>query len=106
MADMLPPVDYVRQINEDAADAFQALRKAAIAGPLDVKTCEFVVIGALATPGEEGSFKVHARRLKKLGAPLGEVRQAVMSTLGASTAFSQVVSALKWADEVYEEGGA
>lgn len=106
MADRLPPVDFVRRINEDAADAFQALRKAAVAGPLDVRTCEFVVIGALATTGEEGSFKVHVRRLKKLGASLEEVRQAVMSTLGASTTFSQIVSALKWADEIYEESGA
>lgn len=103
MTGKLTPVEYLRQINPALADAFGALRKAAVAGPLDEKTYELVVVGALATCGEEGSFKVHARRLRKLGASAEEVRQAVMATLAASTTFSQVVAALHWVDDVFAE---
>jgi alkylhydroperoxidase/carboxymuconolactone decarboxylase family protein YurZ len=99
----LNPVQFVSQYNADAAAAFQQLRKAAVSGPLDEHVCELIVIGALATTGEQGSFKVHARRLKTMGAPAEELRQAVMTTIGASTTFSQVVAALKWVDEVFEE---
>lgn len=100
----LNPVQYVAQYNEEAAAAFQALRKAAAAGPLDEHVYELIVVGALATTGEEGSFKVHARRLKAMGAPVEELRQAVLVTLGASTTFSQAVSALHWVEDVYAEG--
>jgi alkylhydroperoxidase/carboxymuconolactone decarboxylase family protein YurZ len=97
------PVDFVRQHNPAVADAFQALRKAAVFGPLDEVTYELVVAGALATTGEEGSFKVHTRRLRKLGVDAPSVRQAVLATLAASTTFSQVVNALHWIDAVYAE---
>lgn len=99
----LSPVDYVRQYNPAAADAFQALRAAAVMGPLDEQTYELIVIGALATTGEEGSFKVHARRLRKLDAPVEALRQAVLATLAASTTFSQAVAALHWIDDVFSE---
>lgn len=100
----LPPIPYVAQFNDGAAAAFQTLRKAVTAGPLDEHVCELIVVGALATTGEEGSFKVHARRLKTMGAPAEELRQAVLVTLGASTTFSQAVSALHWIDDIYAEG--
>lgn len=103
MAAKLSPIDYVRQHNAAAAEAFQALRKAAVSGPLDEQTYELIVIGALATTGEEGSFKVHARRLRKLGASGEALRQAVLCTLAASTTFSQVVDALHWVDDVFAE---
>jgi len=101
MAAKLSPVDYVKQFNEQAAEAFQALRKAAVAGPLDESTYELIVIATLAATGEEGSFKVHARRLLNLNVSIEAVRQAVLTTLGASTTFSQVVSALHWIEAVY-----
>lgn len=103
MAKKLPPVAFVAQINPNAAQAFQALRKAVMQGPLDEHACELIVIGALATSGEEGSFKVHARRLRSMGAPIDELRQAVLVTMAASTTFSQAVSALYWVDDVYGE---
>ncbi len=103
MTAKLSPVEYVRQHNAAAADAFTVLRKAVVAGPLDEKTCELIVIGALATSGEEGSLKVHARRLRALGTPVEEVRQAAMVTLAASTTFSQLVNGLRYIDEVYAE---
>lgn len=99
----LNPVQFVTQYNPDAAQAFQALRKAVVQGPLDERTSELIVIGALATSGEEGSFKVHARRLRAMDVPAEELRQAVLVTLAASTTFSQTVSALRWVDDVYAE---
>jgi alkylhydroperoxidase/carboxymuconolactone decarboxylase family protein YurZ len=99
----LSPVDYLRSINPEAAEAFQALRRAAVKGPLEEKVYEFAVVAALATSGEEGSFKVHARRLRRLGASVEEVRQATLATLAASTTFSQAVEALRWIDAVYME---
>ena len=101
----LSPVEFVAQYNSDAAKAFQALRKAVVQGPLDERTSELIVIGALATAGEEGSFKVHARRLRKMAVPAEELRQAVLVTLAASTTFSQAVAALRWVDDVYAEEG-
>ncbi len=103
MTKKLNPVQFVTQYNPEVAEAFQALRKAVGKGPLDEHACELIVIGALATTGEEGSFKVHARRLRKMGAPAEELRQAVLVTLAASTTFSQVVSALRWVDDIYAE---
>lgn len=103
MTKKLNPVQFVTQYNRPAAEAFEALRKAAIQGPLDEQACELIVIGALATTGEEGSFKVHARRLRKMGASAEMLRQAVMVTLAASTTFSQVVAALRWVDDIWAE---
>jgi alkylhydroperoxidase/carboxymuconolactone decarboxylase family protein YurZ len=103
MTKKLNPVQFVTQYNADAAASFQQLRKAVMAGPLDEHVCELIVIGALATTGEEGSFKVHARRLRIMGAPAEELRQSVLVTLGASTTFSSIVSALRWVDDVYSE---
>lgn len=103
MKGRLSPVDYLRQHNGPLAEAFMALRKSAASGPLDERTSELVIIGALATTGEEGSLKVHARRLKALGVSAEEVRHAAMVTLAASTTFSQMVNALRYIDEVFAE---
>ena len=105
MSQKLNPVQFVKQYNPAAAEAFQALRQAVVVGPLDERTCELIVIGALATAGEEGSFKVHARRLRAMDVPAEELRQAVMVTLAASTTFSQTVAALRWIDDIYAEAG-
>ncbi|HTJ95704.1 MAG TPA: carboxymuconolactone decarboxylase family protein [Pararobbsia sp.] len=94
------PVEYLRSINPAAADAFVALRHAAAAGPLDEHMCELVVLGTLAVTGQEGSFKVHAKRVIATGGDPAAIRQAVLATLGATTTFSQVVTALKWIDDV------
>ena len=106
MAAKLSPIDYVRQYNPTLAESFQALRKAALAGPLDETACELVVLGALVNTGEESSFKVHGRRLQKLGVPVDALRQAVMVTTAASTTWSQVVTALHWVDELAAETAA
>jgi alkylhydroperoxidase/carboxymuconolactone decarboxylase family protein YurZ len=106
MAAKLNPIDYVRQYNPEAAEAFQALRKSALAGPLDETACELIVLGALINTGEQGSFKVHGRRLQKLGVPPEALRQAVMATVAASTTWSQVVTALRWVDELVDEAAA
>ncbi|HEY4295618.1 MAG TPA: carboxymuconolactone decarboxylase family protein [Paraburkholderia sp.] len=96
----LTPVEYLRSVNSSAADAFVALRRAAGTGPLDEVTCELVVLGTLAVTGQEGSFKVHAKRVLATGGDPAAIRQAVLVTLGATATFSQVVTALKWVDDV------
>ena len=99
----LTPVELVRKYNPALAESFGALRRAAVDGPLDEVTYELIVTAALATAGDEGSFKVHARRLAKLGVAPEAIRQAVTATLGASATFGQVVAALRWIDAVLEE---
>ena len=51
MSQKLNPVQFVKQYNAAAAEAFQSLRNAVVSGPLDERTCELIVIGALATTG-------------------------------------------------------
>jgi 4-carboxymuconolactone decarboxylase len=98
------PVEYLRTHSADTAEAFQALRKAVMAsGPLDEKTCELITLGALVTSESEGSFKTHARRLKREGVPLAALRQAVLVTFAASTTFAQVSAGLRWIDDVAAE---
>ena len=97
----MTPVQRLAQVSEPAAAAFQALRKSAVAsGPLDEHTCELIVLGALATTGDEASFKVHARRLLQDGVAAAAIRQAVLVTFGASTTFSRVSAALAWVDDL------
>lgn len=102
----LSPVDYLKSISAPTADAFQALRKAVLAaGPLDAYTCELIALGALATTGNEASFKVHARRLLKEGMAIDALRQAVLVTFGATTTFSAVSDALHWIDDAAGNAG-
>ena len=102
----LPALEYVRQFSADAAVAFQSLRKAVVgAGPLDLHTCELIVLGGLVSRGSEVSFKVHARRLLQDGVDIAALRQAVLVTLAASTTFSQMVDGLRWLDDVLAESG-
>lgn len=96
----LTPVEYLRSVSPAAAEAFVALRKAAAAGPLDEQDCELVVLGSLVVTGQEGSFKVHAKRVLAAGGDAAAIRQAVLATFGATTTFSQVLAALKWIDDV------
>ena len=97
----LTPVEYLKEISAPTAEAFQALRKAVLApGPLDAHTCELIAMGALATTGNEASFKTHARRLLKEGVAVDALRQAVLVTFGATTTFSLVSDALHWIDDV------
>ena len=97
----LSPIDYLRQVSPDTAAAFQALRKAVlIAGPLDAHTCELIALGGLVTAGSEQSFKTHARRLLRDGVPAAALRQAVLTTFGASTTFSHVLAGLRWIEQL------
>ncbi len=102
----LPPLDYLKQLSQDAGIAFQMLRRAVLAaGPLDAHTCELIVLGALVTARSETSFRVHARRLLKEGVPVGALRQAVLVTFGASTTFTDIIQGLRWIDAVEVEAG-
>ena len=101
----LTPVEYLAQFSPDAAQSFQALRKAVgSAGPLDANTCELIALGAFATIGAENSFKTHARRLLKEDVPADALRQAVLVTFAATTTFSSVIAALHWVDDLVDGG--
>lgn len=101
----LTPVEKLAAVSPGAAQAFQDLRKAVLAsGPLDHHTCELIVLGAMATAGLEASFKTHTRRLLKEKVDPAAIRQAVLVTFAATTAFSGVSNGLRWVDEVVAEG--
>jgi alkylhydroperoxidase/carboxymuconolactone decarboxylase family protein YurZ len=94
------PSLYLGEFNKDASTNFRAMRKALVgAGPLDAETCELIVIASFATVGSESSFKVHALRALKSGISKAKLQQAVMVTLGATTALFSVTNALRWIDE-------
>lgn len=98
------PVEYLRTISANSADAFQALRAAVVkSGPLDSHTVELIVLGGLVTAGSERSFRTHALRLLKDKVDPQALRQAVLVTLAASASFNQVISALEWVDDVIRE---
>ena len=95
------PVEYLAQFCPGASSAFQSLRKAVLdSGPLDHRTCELIALGAFATAGNEGTFKVHAGRLLKEGVPVEALRQTVLVTFAATTTFSGVIAALHWIDDL------
>ena len=101
----LSPMQYMAQHSEDTQKAFQAMRKAVMAaGPLDHNTCELIVLGAFATARVEMGFKVHAKRLLADGVDIAAIRQAVMVTLGATTAFNVCIEAMRWIDEAAADG--
>ena len=101
----LTAVEYLARINPGAATAFQTLRKAVVAsGPLDSNTCELIALGAFATLGKESSFKTHSRRLLKEDVSPDALRQAVLVTFAATATFSSVIAALRWVDDLVENG--
>ena len=103
MAEILsyPPSEYLLKASTDAGLKLRELRDALLAsGPLDQATCELIVVAGLATAGFEDSFKIHSRRLLEMGVPKEALKQAVMVTLGASSALFQVARALQWIDEL------
>lgn len=104
-AKKMTPVEMLAAVSPGTAQAFQDLRKAVIdSGPLDHHTCELIVLGAMATAGYEASFKTHTRRLLKEKVDPAAIRQAVLVTFAATTAFSEVSAGLRWVDEVLTEG--
>lgn len=96
-------IEYVSQYNKELGAAFGSLRGSAVKGSLDTVTAELIVAASLAAVNEGGSFKVHAKRVLVAGGTPQMLRDAVMVTLGASTNFSQVVTALKWIDALANE---
>ena len=95
------PAEVLAAVNPAAAEAFAELRRAVEAGPLDQATVELIVIGALASGGQLTSLTVHAKRAATLGIPQAAVNQAIVSTLGASALFNDVVAALRAVEAAY-----
>ncbi len=98
------PVEYLRTISANSADAFQALRAAVTkSGPLDAHPVKLIVLGGLVTAGSERSFHTHAARLLKDKVDPQALWQAVLVTVAASASCNQVISALVWVDDVVGE---
>ena len=97
------PAEVLAAANPAAADAFAELRRAAEAGPLDQATVELVVVGSLAAVGQLGSLAVHVKRAAGLGVTRAQLNQAIVSTLGASAGFNDVVAALRTTEDAYPQ---
>ncbi len=97
-------VAYLASYCEPAAAAHEALRKAVLnSGPLDLQTCELIVLAGFVITGVEFSFKAHAKRLLRHGTGKDALRQAVLVTFGSTAPFPAVVQALRWIDELDDE---
>ncbi len=102
MATLVPqlPRDYLRTISPTAADGFTALRDAVnVAGPIDFPTREFILVAAFATAGYEVAVKAHVERALGIGVTKEALQQAVLLTLGATTALIGTTRALTWIEE-------
>jgi alkylhydroperoxidase/carboxymuconolactone decarboxylase family protein YurZ len=97
-------VAYLASYCEPAAAAHEALRKAVLSsGPLDLQTCELIVLAGFVVTGVEFSFKAHARRLLSHGTSKDALRQAVLVTFGSTAPFPAVIQALRWIDELDDQ---
>lgn len=96
------PPTYIKERNPAVYAGFSAMRAAAFkAGPLDERTCEYVLLGAFATAGYEMPFKNHARKLHEAGLPKEALQQVVFLTFGSTATVNQVALALSWIDDIY-----
>lgn len=97
-------VAYLASYCEPAAAAHEALRKAVLnCGPLDLQTCELIVLAGFVVTRVEFSFKAHAQRLLRGGTSRDALRQAVLVTFGSTAPFPAVVEALRWIDELSDQ---
>ena len=71
-------------------------------GPLDIKTCELIQLGAAATLRSEGAVHSHARRAIEAGASAEEVYQSLV-LLTSTIGFPNVAAAISWVDDLFEE---
>lgn len=71
-------------------------------GPLDIKTCELIQLGAAATLRSEGAVHSHARRAMEAGASAEEVYQSLV-LLTSTIGFPNVAAAISWVDDLFEE---
>jgi alkylhydroperoxidase/carboxymuconolactone decarboxylase family protein YurZ len=98
------PSTILHEYNPEAGTSFRATREALVkAGPLDLKTCELIIIASFATIGFEDSFKSHALRALMAGISKEAIEHAVLVTLGATTALATVTNALGWIAEANAE---
>lgn len=99
------PLVVLGRTSAETVEAFSALRRSVTsAGPLDPATCELVLIGALASTGDWGSFRTHVRRAIDLGVGELGIRHAVVVTLAASACLDAVVTALREIDALADVG--
>ncbi len=97
----VPSSVRLQAFNPQAAEIFRSLRSSLqSSGPLDEKTCELIVMAAMAVTGLELSFKSHVLKARKSGIKKEAIQHAVAVTLGAVAPIMRVTDALRWIDEV------
>lgn len=101
LAAKLRPGDYLIRINERTGKALKNFRDIAKkAGPLDERTCEFILLSCFAINGHEEPFKNHALRALQAGVSKETLQHIAILPLGAATVIPRVVQVLRWIDEV------
>lgn len=97
----LRPGEYLIRVNEHVGKALQNFRDIAKkAGPLDERTCEFILLSGFAINGHEEPFKNHALRALQAGVSKEILQHIAILPLGAATVIPRVVQVLRWIDEV------
>lgn len=97
----LRPGDYLIKINPRVGRALQNFRDIAKrAGPLDERTCEFILLSGFAINGHEEPFKNHALRALRAGVSKETLQHIALLPLGAATVIPRVAQVLRWIDEV------
>ena len=69
------------------------------AGPLDEKTQDLIKLGIAMGTNSRGGVMSHTRKAIAAGASEDEVRHAVLLAL-TTTGFPNMISAMRWVDEV------
>ncbi|HTK02323.1 MAG TPA: carboxymuconolactone decarboxylase family protein [Bordetella sp.] len=94
------PNDELRAISAPIHESFRALREAVrTSGPIDEATRELILIGALATAGEEAAVKLHAERALGMGMAKEALVQSVLLTFGITTTLLGTTRAVGWIEE-------
>lgn len=96
------PLQYLDQRHPSVAAAFRDDLRAAVdeAGPLSPPVRELVMLSGYTAARQPGGFAVHCQRALQVGVHPGEIRHAVLLTLGASATLEMVVETLRWVDEI------
>ncbi|MDX9785168.1 MAG: carboxymuconolactone decarboxylase family protein [Desulfobacterales bacterium] len=73
------------------------------AGPLDAKVQELVMLGIAVGVNSRGGVMSHTRKALAAGVTQEEITHAILLSL-TSSGFSNMMAAMNWADEVFEQG--
>ncbi|GAB6909689.1 Alkylhydroperoxidase like protein, AhpD family [Desulfosarcina cetonica] len=95
-----------KQFKDNYPDVFKDYKQLGIsarkAGPLDEKTQNLIKLGISAGVNSRGGVMSSTRKAMAAGATAKEIEHAVMLAL-TTTGFPNMIAALSWVHEVFEE---